>query len=79
MATEKTVFDAWLAGAELPYDLLIPLLHEFGGADAVFSAWKKREEHPLFKAVPPACRKRMNFDQMRCEIPVFTFRNAAIV
>ena len=60
MATEKTVFDAWLAGAELPYDLLIPLLHEFGGADAVFSAWKKREEHPLFKAVPPACRKRMN-------------------
>lgn len=60
MTFVKTVFDAWLAGAELPYDTLIPLLHELGGSEAVYSAWNRRENQPLFEAVPPACRKRMN-------------------
>ena len=60
MAFGKTVFDAWLAAAEVPYDTLIPLLHQFDGSEAVFSAWRRRVEHPLFEAIPPACRKRMN-------------------
>ena len=36
MNYEKTVYDAWLATAELPYDDLIPLLHQMNGSRFVF-------------------------------------------
>ena len=56
---EKKTYDAWLATAELPYDLLIPLLHELSGSESIYAAWKA-QENPLFKLIPPACRKKLN-------------------
>lgn len=42
MSYEKTVYDAWLASAELPYDELIPLLHQMSGSQAVFESVTSR-------------------------------------
>ena len=59
MEFEKRSYDAWLASAELPYDILIPMLHRMNGAEKVYEAWKKTED-PVFRIVPEACRKKLN-------------------
>ena len=44
MEYNQQVFDAWLAAAELPYEWLIPLLHEVRSATEVFRALIERKE-----------------------------------
>ena len=56
MDDDRTVFDAWLAAAELPYDVLIPLLHEWKGSTNVFRAFTSPESR-IRDSVPPAQRR----------------------
>ena len=59
MDFEKRTYDAWLASAELPYDSLIPLLHELNGSEPVYHAWR-RGEHAHFRMIPDFCRRKLS-------------------
>ena len=56
---EKQSYDAWLASAEVPYDILIPLLHRMNGSAQVHEVWEKSDD-PLFRMIPEACRRKLN-------------------
>lgn len=56
MTNERTVCDAWLAKAGLPYDVLIPLLHQRKGSVNVFRAFMARESG-IRDSIPSAQRK----------------------
>ena len=59
MDFEKRTYDAWRASAELPYDSLIPLLHELNGSEPVYHAWR-RGEHAHFRMIPDFCRRKLS-------------------
>ena len=56
---EKRSYDAWLASAEVPYDILIPLLHRMNGSGQVHEAWEESDD-PFFRIIPEACRRKLN-------------------
>ena len=56
---EKRTYDAWLASAGLPYDSLIPLLHEMNGSFEVHEALVHDAGNPLFHLVPEKYLERM--------------------
>ncbi len=56
---QKRTYDAWLASAELPYDLLIPLLHGMKGSDKIHAS-RMDPKNQLFRLIPENIRKRMN-------------------
>ena len=58
MKFEKRTYDAWLASAEMPYDILIPLLHSMNGSAGIHSAWKN-SDNPLFRLIPERCLRQM--------------------
>lgn len=61
MSYEKTVFDAWLATAELPYDELIPLLHQMNGSGKIYEAiTEHRERLPV--RISDEARKRLSLE-----------------
>ena len=45
---EKRSYDAWLASAEVPYEILIPLLHRMNGSGQVHESWEK-SDNPFSK------------------------------
>lgn len=53
-----SVFDAWLAGGEIPYDWLIPLLHQYGDSREVFDRFVIRKA-PMEDMIPAKCRKKL--------------------
>lgn len=55
---EKSVLDAWLASAELPYDWLIPLLHDAGGSDEVYTEFISRHQS-ILRMIPDSCTDRL--------------------
>ena len=61
MSYEKTVFDAWLATAELPYDELIPLLHQMNGSGKIYEAITERRER-LPVRISDEARKRLSLE-----------------
>lgn len=58
MIPERIVCDAWLASAELPYDVLIPLLVRMNGSENIFRLFMEKRNFPS-EAVPPACRNKL--------------------
>ena len=55
---EKDLREAWLASAEVPYGLLIPLLHDLGGAGEVYDALIHRKDLPQ-NLLPLEYRERL--------------------
>ena len=55
---EKDLREAWLASAEVPYGLLIPLLHDLGGAGEVYDALIRRKDLPQ-NLLPLEYRERL--------------------
>ena len=58
MSYERAVYDAWLAAAELPYDDLIPLLHQTGGSHEVYESLV-RSGKPLPVRISAEARNRL--------------------
>ena len=56
MSYDKIVFDAWLATAEIPYHILIPLLHRMNGAENIYEAFSKGQNE-LTAFIPAVHRK----------------------
>ncbi len=59
MKFEKRTYDAWLASAEVPYDSLIPLLHEMKDSVHIHEV-VNHPGSPVFRMIPEQCRIRMN-------------------
>ena len=53
-----SVFDAWLAGGEIPYDWLIHLLHQYGDSREVFDRFVIRKAH-MDDIINSKCRKKL--------------------
>lgn len=58
MLYERKTYDAWLASAELPYDLLILLLQALKTSENVYASFEK-SGNPVFQLIPDQYRKRM--------------------
>ena len=58
MKYDVQVYDAWLAGGELPYEWLIPLLHEKKSAFEVFDEFIVRK-NTMGDLIPDSCRKKL--------------------
>ena len=58
MSYDTQVYDAWLASAELPYEWLIPLLHEKKSAHAVYHDLIM-QKNPMKDLIPDKCRSRL--------------------
>lgn len=52
------VYDAWLAAAEIPYDWLIPLLHEKESSEKIYSEIKQNY-HELQNLIPASCLRHL--------------------
>ena len=57
LSYEATVCDAWLASAELPYEWLIPLLHQMKGSRNVYEAFARNGSESLRDMIPEKQRK----------------------
>ena len=53
MSTDKRIYEAWLASAELPYDCLIPLLHQMKSAEKIYGEVTGKGELPPELLPPP--------------------------
>ena len=58
MRYEKSVYNAWLASAGIPYDSLIPLLHDFNGSEQVFEMLAENHRD-LSDYIPVECIKKL--------------------
>ena len=65
-----SVFDAWLAGGEIPYDWLIPLLHQYGDSREVFDRFVIRKA-PMEDMIPAKCRKKLT--ELSADGPMQTY------
>ena len=54
--TDREVYDDWLASAEIPYDLLIPLLHQMNGSENIYREFI-HQRNGLCEKIPNACRQ----------------------
>ncbi len=55
---EEKTYAAWLASAEVPYDMLIPLIHRMGSAEHIFDGFMKARDE-IGGMFTEACRKRL--------------------
>lgn len=70
---EKRTYDAWLASAKLPYDSLIPLLHELEGSSGVYDALIHDAGNPLFHLIPEKHLERLSGNADDVHLSSFQF------
>ena len=76
MLYERKTYDAWLASAELPYDLLILLLQALKTSENVYASFEK-SGNPVFQLIPDQYRKRMKDNAV--DLTLSFFQNQIIL